>query len=124
MATATPRGAKSAKPAATATGDPPIKVRVRATQDGFYDNKLRRVGDVFVVEGRPGDHADQDDPKLPHLFSHKWMEVVASKTPERQSSSSDVLRQQHDEELAARLAEKAGGVGDDAPQATGDDDLI
>lgn len=123
MAKVTPLPGKAATPPDPTPLAPTVKVRVRAIQDGYYGEKLRRSGDVFVVEGRPGDHDDQSDPTLPHTYSHKWMEVVPGSTPERQSTSSDVLRQQHDEELAHKLAERSGG-GDETPPKVSDDDLI
>src|SRR5436190_19944068 len=72
---------------APAVGPPaatlPHPMRVRATQLGYYGDKLQRVGDVFTIAGR-------------HLFSAKWMEQVPPTTPERTTGSNASLRQEHD----------------------------
>lgn len=66
--------------------DAPFKVR--ALEMGYYGEKRRRVGDVFLVE--------------PAAFSKKWMERVDARTPERITTGNEEIRRKHDEELAAR----------------------
>ena len=43
-------------------------MKVRATKLGFYDQKRRKEGDVFILH----------DPKL---FSENWMEAIDGKPP-------------------------------------------
>lgn len=77
---------------------PPIKVR--ATNIGYFDDKLRRVGDVFWIPATPRPGAPAGSP--PALFSKLWMERVDEDEPERQTSHGEVLRQVHADEMAAR----------------------
>lgn len=53
-------------------------IKVRATQIGYYEHKLRRVDDVFVIENEDA-------------FSDRWMERVDKNTPERVSPTSPEL---------------------------------
>lgn len=111
------RDAAPSPPAAAAAAEPYTggkpkvggQLKVRAIRDGYYDNKLRRVGDVFFIETSPR----SNDPSRMQNFSDKWMERVDPLTPEKITTNNEVLRQQHDETLAAR----AGGT---AAPATGD----
>jgi hypothetical protein len=83
--------AASRKPAATApSGGKGIKVR--ATQTGYYGDKLQRPGDVFVIENE-------------RAFSKKWMERVDARTPEHTSKTSP--------ELAERKPAQSEGASDD-----------
>jgi len=63
--------------------------KVRATQMGYYGEKRRRTGDVFVL-------TDAKD------FSETWMEKVDPRTPERVTTGNEDIRRKHDEEIAAR----------------------
>lgn len=111
------------------------RLKVRATQDGFYDNKLRRTGDVFHLDVSqkhpdvyPKGHKDAGKPHPkagePVLFSDKWMEIAPPDAPLKQTSSGDVLRQEHDDTMAARAASKAAGTEPSTDAATGDGDPL
>lgn len=115
---------KKAAAAAEAKAKHP-RIKVRAIQDGYYDDVQRRVGDVFTIDGSPvtDEQAEvrktkKKTPGLPADFSEKWMELVDDDTPERTTSHNEVLRQQHDEEIAARQA------GKPSEPATGDANVI
>ena len=82
-----------AKPPEPVRKDRPIKVR--ATQMGYYDHARRRVGDVFVIANE-------------QAFSSRWMERVGANEPERTTTATQALRQQHDEIIASRTP---GGEG-------------
>lgn len=113
----------SAVPARAAQSAPPRRataapMKVRATKDGYYDDKYRRVGDVFTIDGTPradmqaqADEAKatEEDTAKPAAFSDKWMEPVDAGTPEKITSSGEALRKAHDETLAGR---GAGPTGD------------
>lgn len=70
--------------------------KVRATKPGYYDDKRRRTGDVFVVAA--------GDP-----LSDKWMEPVDPRTPEKLTTGAEELKRKHDEALAGRTATPTGG---------------
>lgn len=72
-------------------------IKVRATQKGYYDNKRRRVGDVFLITKESE-------------FSKKWMERVDRNTPERLTTGRQELKQQHDEVVSGRLGLGTGDV--------------
>jgi hypothetical protein len=84
----------------TSAGAAPATRRVRATQVGYYDEKRRRVGDVFTLK------QDKD-------FSQTWMEEVDPHTPEKITTGAEVLRQQHDEILAGKATGDANVLGND-----------
>lgn len=46
-----------------------MSIRVRATQPGYYDHVMRKVGEVFVLSDKK-------------LFSHRWMESVDGEVDE------------------------------------------
>ena len=117
------RTAKAPAPAATSSSaveervhriDPPADaprtlqtIKVRATKMGYYDDKRRRTGDVFLIRAP---YAGEDDAGIPitiNEFSKKWMERVAGDTPERITTGNEELRRQHDEILATK---RQGGV--------------
>lgn len=98
-------------------------IKVRALADGYYDDKLRRPGDVFEIDATPlsqrlreqlaagegtGEPTKADKERLhePAAFAEKWMERVSASTPAKQSSHNEVLRRQHDETLSERVANK------------------
>lgn len=93
-------------------------VKVRATKVCYYDDKRRRIGDVFTISGEKF----ATGPRAGQLkeFSSKYMVVVDSRTPERITTGAEVLKQQHDEILGSRAADadpnfapRALGTGDD-----------
>lgn len=98
----------------------PIRVKVRAIKDGYYEHAYRRAGSVFILEGLPPDPSDpkqaKRDPKLPAIFSPIWMQVVDEDTPERNIGSAESLRQQHDDVNIDRF--------NLARPATGDRDVL
>lgn len=98
---ANPRGGPVSNDGAGATASPVITrstendqtVRtVRAQQTGFYDNARRRPGDVFRCTG-----------PVP-----EWAELVDNGTPERTTGPQAVIKQQHDETLAAMAGATRG----------------
>lgn len=108
MASTDPKAAAPKAPAAPAK---PKKVKVEAIADGYYDNKLRRTGDVFFIDGTLPT-ADQikrkdgsvRDPKMPIMFG-KWMKVAEPDAPVHITSSNEVIRREN----AATVAQRAEG---------------
>lgn len=103
-------------------------IRVRATKDGQYDDRLLRAGDTFWLhpregiwtekvldaDGEPKLHPKTKDPITREVkrvltaeeqFSEKWMEKVPADTPDQLTTSQQVIQREHD----ALLAGKAGG---------------
>jgi hypothetical protein len=76
-------------------------IRVQATQLGYYDDKRRRIGDVFTIGSMKE-------------FSHKWMVIVDPSTPERITTGQEELRRQHDAIVQAKA--EGGGIGPDNPE--------
>jgi hypothetical protein len=76
-------------------------IKVEATQLGYYDDKRRRIGDVFTITSMKE-------------FSDRWMRRVDSSTPERITTGAEELRRHHDEILKAKAA--GGGIGPDNPE--------
>lgn len=77
--------------------DPVTAIRVQATDTGYFDDVIRRVGDVFDIRGESE-------------FSKKWMIRVPAHTPEKITGSNEAL-------------ERARTKGE--PEvATGDDDVL
>lgn len=90
--------------------DLPVKrMKVRATQTGYYGDVLRRVGDVFVIEGQP---RESDPAGPPRFYSRTWMEPADLEDPETTTTNNEVLRREH-EQLRATKAERGQSVGDD-----------
>lgn len=58
--------------------DPEKAIRVQATDIGYYDDVIRRVGDVFDIHDESA-------------FSKKWMIRVPEDTPERVTGSNEAL---------------------------------
>ena len=88
---------------------PRQSIKVRAKKDGYYDDKRRRIGDVFRVRP-PYEHnvANADEPErvvTVNEFSKKWMVRVSKGTPERITTGKTVLQQHHDAEMKARRGE-------------------
>src|SRR5204863_3318721 len=74
----------------------PERIKVQATQLGYYDDARRRAGDVFYIRS----HED---------FSERWMRVVADDTPVRTTSMTEAMRIQHDEIRAMAANEPVSG---------------
>lgn len=85
--------------------DDPIKVRVKEGETGYYDHVRRRAGDVFIIANR-------------RAFSKRWMEEVNPRTPERVSTATSALREQHDAILGGRAQERRPS------DTTGDEDVL
>ena len=96
---------RSARPAAPQT---PGRLRVRATQLGYYGEIRRREGDVFTIAGASE-------------FSPTWMERVDPHTPERITTGAQELRKFHDETMRAKAP---GGILTDAEEPTGNRDPL
>lgn len=75
-------------------GQKPGRLKVRALVMGFYGNKRRRPGDVFVVEAAH--------------FTNRWMEAVDRDTPTSITTGQQALNQAHDETLHAKYGKKSG----------------
>lgn len=71
-------------------------IKVRATQLGYYDDKRRRIGDVFTISLRRNAKGQFVE------FSDKWMTRVRDDTPESLTTGRQELRKQHDEILAGK----------------------
>ncbi len=58
-----------------------MKVRVKEGETGFFNNRLMKEGDVFVIEAKTHS-VKKDDKGNPVVisekdqFSNKWMEVI------------------------------------------------
>lgn len=94
----------------------PKTIKVRALKLGYYDDKRRRVGDVFLIRAPYKTVAvDQETGKAVEdektgkakvitvdEFSRRWMEKVPKSTPERTTTGKEELRRKHDEILGSR----------------------
>jgi hypothetical protein len=92
------------------------RLKVRATQTGYYDHLRRRPGDVFFIDATPleadvkvGNKVTRKKGEIA-AFSDRWMEVVDPKTPESITTANDEIRRQHDELLAARFGGQTGST--------------
>ena len=74
-------------------------LKVRATAVCYYDDKRRRIGDVFTLL----------DPKH---FSETYMERVDPATPDHITTGQEVLRQEHDAIVGATVKTR---VSDSTP---------
>ncbi len=80
------------------------RLKVQATEMGYYGDARRRPGDVFVLQNAKRE------------FSEKWMRPVPPETPERVTTGKDSLRRQHDETIAERYQPGLQTGRDDAPE--------
>jgi len=102
------------------------RVKVQATQLGYYEDTRRRPGDVFWI-------------RSPEEFSERWMRVVADDTPEHTTMLAEALRQQHEDirgmrrgatteesvDTTGSAVEGAGAKTEESPKpATGDQDVL
>lgn len=95
------------RPLTAATDGPkPTPLRVRATKLGYYDDKLRRVGDVFDISG-------------PDAFSRHWMERVSNKAAAHTSTRAPEL-----DRKAAVQAPLGGEQRLREEEATGNRDVL
>lgn len=108
------------------------RIRVRATRLGYYQHVRRRPTDVFDLVPRIGmvdepimdpktkePKVDRDDRILTHRvkrlltaeqqFSDRWMERVDDDTPEKVTTSGEVIKARHDEIVTAKFGHKATG---------------
>jgi hypothetical protein len=90
---------------------PPVPggIKVRATKVCYYDDKRRRVDDVFTI-------------KAESEFSSNYMERVDPRTPERITTGKEVLQQQHDEILAGKRVEANPDLAPPKPGVIDDDE--
>jgi hypothetical protein len=75
-------------------------IRVQAKAIGYYDDVIRRVGDVFDI-------ADEK------AFSDKWMRRVPTSTPERVTGSNAALERNKKGEPVNEPAPEPRGAGQD-----------
>jgi hypothetical protein len=109
-------------PARPPAPDTTAPVRVEALTTVYYDDKLRRPGDVFTISGRKNPKGELAE------FSHRAMRLVDSHTPESITGSQAFINREHDDiragREAARVADASGGAsarmvpGEHRPQAT------
>ena len=90
-------------------------IRVMATKVGYYDDKRRRIGDVFTVS------AERNEKGGYREFSDKWMERVDEDTPERITTGNEDIRRQHDEILKAK---SMGGIHTGPDNPTGGEGVL
>jgi hypothetical protein len=67
----------------------PRRLKVMATQTGYFGEKRRREGDVFTL-------------KTVAEFSQRWMVWVDPRTRERITTGAQALRKFHDEAMRAK----------------------
>lgn len=101
------------------------RIKVRATQAGYYDHARRRPGDVFTIDGALLEEDVLQGKKVVRkkgdvaAFSKRWMERVDDDEREHISTGADALREQNQELLAARRRGEAlpvpGAGPDDNP---------
>lgn len=84
-------------------------IKVMATKTTYYDNKRRRPGDVFTIASE-------------REFSDRYMEKVDPETPEKITTGAEVLRQQHDEILGAKMIEQNPGAAKPRTSSVIDED--
>lgn len=70
----------------------PQRIKVQATQMGYYEHARRRAGDVFFIHSA-------------EAFSDTWMRKVADDTPVRTTTMTQALRQEQDAIKAMRRNE-------------------
>jgi hypothetical protein len=78
--------------------DTTTPVRVRALKVVYYDDKLRRPGDVFSISGRTNKHGELAE------FSHVAMERCDPHEPEKITGSQEALDREHEDIRAGRAA--------------------
>lgn len=76
------------------------RIKVRATQVGWYGLQRRREGDVFFI-----DKASE--------FSERWMEQVDRSTPLKKTGAQEALDKKHDEILGGKAQRPANEDDDD-----------
>lgn len=122
-------------------------IKVIATRVGYYDEKRRRVGDVFLLRPRYGTWTkkvmDKDYPNRQAFdkdtgerivdeqygvlsaedqFSPKWMERVDKNTRIKLTTPSEALKQEHDNiQGANQAAHMVSTEGASGPRPTGID---
>ena len=77
-------------------------IKVRATMVGYYDDKRRRVDDVFTIQKESE-------------FSKRWMVRVDQDTPEKTTTGKEDLRRIHDEIITGSRQEGIQTGPDDVP---------
>ena len=123
------------------------RIRVKATQDGYYQHKYRREGDVFLLVPLHGFVRDKKTGQLvidektrrpiPRIitareqYSYKWMEPADDDEPLRLTTSKQALERAHDEIMQGRYGDKFAavdgldddnGVDDGIPRSIDTDD--
>lgn len=100
------------------------RIKVQATQTGYYDDIRRRAGEVFFIHGDGADGTAED------AFSARWMQRVADDTPMTGTKGpNQVIRERHDELLGISADTRpAAGARKGAARGRGrtasDDDVI
>jgi hypothetical protein len=92
------------------------RIKVQATQTGYYDDIRRRPGEVFFIHADGTMLVGKDGKSTPataeHAFSPRWMRRVSDKTKITGTKGpNQIIRERHDEILGARVA---GATTDEA----------
>lgn len=81
-------------------------IRVRALRLGYYNDRRRRPGDVFLIRApykwQTGDAESAGKVKTVDEFSPKWMEKVPGHVPLRTTSSPEAMQKANQAQLAAK----------------------
>lgn len=107
------------QPRPPAAPKPGGRIKVQATKVCYYDDKRRRIGDVFSISNEqfPAGHARAGQVKE---FSSKYMDIVDVRTPERITTGAQILRQEHDVILGQKSQDANADLGRSArPQDQG-----
>lgn len=105
-----PTSARKDVPGAPRVTQPATRgIKVRATRTGYYDEKRRREGDVFLIREEAA-------------FAKSWMERVDPTTPEHTTSAPEALARQ----LASQRgeAQSVDTPTDDTDRALTDEDVL
>lgn len=97
---------------AAATPAPAGRIKVEATQTGYYDHARRRPGDVFTIDGT------QDADGNVIAFADVWMKRVDERTPERMTLGNQEIARKN----AAVRDMRFGGGSAPMPLSSGGDD--
>lgn len=109
------------------------RIKVQATQTGYYDNIRRRPGEVFYLTADGSEVTDKKTGKVrdatpEDAFSSRWMRRVHDKTPiSGTKGPNQVIQERHDEILGKRLTSRAdAGTGRTSARrgSAADEDVI
>lgn len=107
MAKAIPGAAREPQP------QPKAGIKVRATRVGYYGDKRRREGDVFLIDPEVYPKDVLNDPKDEKsgvrfakgalvYFSPTWMEFVEPEAPLKETGAAEALKAEQDKLRSAK----------------------